>query len=163
MGAIAGLSMVERPKRWPAELIHLLGEAKDASGDAGLVCLLHHAWHLDRRELQTAGIWIDRGLEKIAVVAKPLRGAIYAAAASFCAMHRGNAGLARVYLDQAMKTTWYDAGELHTVHAAVLVAEGRGEDARRELDLAAKGLQSKPPQLAEALREEIEELRAKIA
>ena len=162
MGAVAGLSMVERPKRWPVELVELLGNGQDAAADSGLVCLLRHSWHLDRRELEAGGMWIDRAVDKIEVMAKPMRGSIYAAATSFCALHRADARIAREYLDKALETTWYDHGALHTVNAAVLIAEGRSEEGRRELDLAAGRVESKPPQLAEALREEIDELRARI-
>jgi hypothetical protein len=126
MAALVSLSLIERPRNWPVEYIEMLGEGDDNKPDASSVCLLRYAYHADCHEWQEAGIWLERSLKRIDSLAKSFRGAIYSQAASFYARHLHDAAAARGYLELAEKSAFTDAGSLHSVRAAVLIAEGRG-------------------------------------
>ncbi len=132
LAAVAGLSLAERPKHWPAELVEVMSEGTDATPDAVFTCLLRHSWHLDRREWQAAGVWLERALGNIEAVAEPARGGIYIAAAYFQARHGQNVAMAREYLGRAAKRGLHDPDAMHLADAAVLIAEGRRTEAGGE-------------------------------
>lgn len=163
LAAVAGLAMAERPKHWPAELLEMLGEGLDPAPDSVFTCLLRHHWHLDRGEWAAAGLWLDRGVANIDSLAQATRGGLLMAAAYFEARHRGNTALAREYFELASKPGLHNREDQHITSAAVLIAEGRRQEAHAELELAKRALESKPAPVATALREDIENLRAAIA
>jgi hypothetical protein len=163
LAAVGGLALAERPKNWPAGLVEMLGDGLEPSGDAVFACLLRHSWHADRREWDQAAFWLNRGLTNIDALAPALRGSYYLPAALYEARHGGNAAKAREYYALAEKPGIHNRNDLHAPAAAVLIAEGQPDKARAELDLAVQALASKPPKVAAAMREEIEEMRAAIA
>jgi hypothetical protein len=160
LASVASLAAAERPRDWPAELVDLLGDGADLSPDALNVCLLRHIWHLDRREWEPARSWLERGLANIDFLPKSMRGRFYAAAAAFYSRPGNDAALARDFLNLAMKPGLHNPKEMHLIVASVLLAEGRTQEALAELDLAAATVKSKPPHLAAALEEDLDELRA---
>jgi hypothetical protein len=162
LSAVAGLSLVERPKDWPAPMMEMLGVGKDSAPDAVYVCLLRHMWHADRREFAEAGMWLERGLANVTSLPKAGRGGMCAVAALYYARYGGDAKLARDYLDRATEPGLHHREDLHEATAAVLIAEGRNREALAELELAEVRLKIKPARLAAALRENLNELRAAI-
>ena len=160
LASVTGLAALERPRDWPAELLNLLGDGSDSSPDAVNVCLLRHIWHLDRRAWEPARLWLERGLSNIDFLPKPMRGRLHAAAAGFYARPGNDAALALHYLNLAIQPGLHNPKEMHLIVASVLIAEGRTQEALAELDLAAATVKSKPPHLAAALEEDLDELRA---
>jgi hypothetical protein len=163
MAAVAGLSIVERPRNWPAELVELLGDAQDGSSDAVSVCLLRYLWHADRSESSFAAVWLERALDNIQAYPEAMRPAVYCAAASHYARHSDDAAKARQYMDLAEGPGLQNRKALHSIRAAVLIAEGRTAEAVKELDQAEADLTGKPSSLAEAAREDLAELRESLA
>lgn len=162
IGAVASLLNAERARDWPPELMALMGDGTDDKPDSVTVCMLQYLRLVDRREWDAAETWLERGLAKIDLVPAPLRSGLYACAAWFEARRRGSAAEARRYFDLASKPGLGNAKELHSIAAAVLIAEGRREEAAAELARAEATLSSRPPVLAESLREELAELRSAL-
>jgi hypothetical protein len=159
MAAVGGLTLAERPKLWPMELMELLGDGSDGSRDAVAVCQLRYLWHADRREWELARVWLERGLEHMDALPKVMQGAYCACAAHYYARHGKDAAMARQYLDLARKPGFHNPEHLHGVAAAVLICEERKEEALKELDLAEQVAKSKQGSLGEASREELAEMR----
>ena len=163
MAGLASLISAQRARDWPAGLVELMGEAVDETPDSASVCTLRYLWHSDRREWDDAAHWLDRGLQKIDMVPAPLRGAMYASAASFEVRRPGNIALAREYFDLACRPGLVKRRDLHALAARVLLAEGRHEEARAELALAEESIRSQPPALAEPLREDLDDMASALA
>jgi hypothetical protein len=166
MAALGGLSQTVRPREWPAELMALLGDggrnSQAGETDAAMACLLWHVWHSDKREFGQARMWLERALTHADAMPAAMLPILYQTAAHYYARHSTDKALARRYFDLAQKPGLQDADAMHAVRAAVLVAEGRGSEARSELDIAERKLRLKPPAVAQWLREDIHELRALI-
>jgi hypothetical protein len=155
MGALAGISTVKRPREWPEGLMEQLGDGQGEDG--GSVCLLRHMFHRDRGEMALAREWLARGLERVESCSLPLKGAIWSLAAYFYAREDG--AVTRDYYQRAMGTGFQHKEDMRIVSAAVLISEGRKEEARAELDKALEDAKKKPASLAEQMREEIEAMR----
>jgi hypothetical protein len=162
LAALGGLAQTARPREWPDELMALLGDGMDMQADAAMACIVWHMWHTDRREFEPARMWLERALTHAGAVPDATLPILYLAAADYYARHGEDQALARQYFDLAQKPGLHDTNDMHAVRAAVLIAEGRTEEARPELDIAEQKLRLKPPAMAEWMREDIDELRALI-
>jgi hypothetical protein len=158
LASVAGLLMAERPRDWPSELMDLLGDGKDAESDAVHVCWLRHLWHQDRHEWEDAKLWLERGLANVDALPKAGRPGLYLSAAYFYARHGNDSALARQYLDLGQQPGLHNPKETHLVKAAVLVSEGRTDQALPELELASRALDSKPARVAAPAYEAISEM-----
>ncbi len=155
VGALAGISMVKRPREWPLELMEQLGDGQGADG--GSVCLLRHMFHKDRGETALARAWLERGLEGVESCSPPLKGALWSMAAYFYA--REDAAVTREYYERAMSMGFQRKEDMRIVAAAVLISEGRKEEAQIELDKALEDAKKKPASIAEQMRNEIEAMQ----
>lgn len=160
LAAIGGLAHTARPRDWPAELMALLGDGLDPHADAAMACLLWHIWHFDKREWEPAQLWLERALTHTGDMPKSTLPILYLAAANYYARRGADKLLARQYFDLAQRPGLHDRDDMHAVRAAVLITEGRAEEARSELGIAEQKLRLKPPAIAQWMREDIDELRA---
>jgi hypothetical protein len=156
MALLAGMSMVKRPREWPADLVERLGEG--AGPDGSSVCWMKMLWHSDRREMEAASDWLERGLHKVNGASNLMQAALFASAAAHYARVGRDGATVRDYYERARRLRVRDEKELRAVNAAVLVAEGRREEALAEIQLAREELRDKPASIAEAISEEIAEL-----
>jgi hypothetical protein len=140
----------------------LLGDGVDGQADAVLGRLLWHIWYSDKREFALAQQWLERALLCADAMPVPARPILYLAAANHYARHGADKALARHYFDLAQKPGLHNADDMHAVRAAVLIAEGRASEAEPELDIAEQKLRHKAPAIAQWMREDIGELRARI-
>jgi hypothetical protein len=159
MGVIA-LSMVERPREWPEELVKSLGDCQDVSFDAAYSAHARYLHCRDRGDIVEAGAWIDCMLARVEGVPRAFRGPLYAAAADFQARYRNDATRSRELLGLAEKAGGIDGPPLYLVRAAVAIAEGRNAEALQDLARAEPAIDSQPPSLRPVLREYLTELRA---
>lgn len=155
MGALAGISTVKRPREWPVELMEQLGDGQGADGAS--VSFLRHMFHRDRRETALAREWLERGLARIEGCSPPMQGVLWSLAAYFYAREGG--AVTRDYYQRAMGTGFQNREDMRIVTAAVLISEGRHEEAQGELDQALEDAKKKPESIAEQMREEIEAMR----
>jgi hypothetical protein len=162
LAALGGLSQTLRPRDWPPQLMALLGDGMDAQADAVIACLLWHMWYVDKREYDSARMWLERGLNHTNSMPPSMQPVAYLAAAQFYARHGADPALARQYFELAEKPGLHNAEDTHIARAAVLVTEARAAEALSELDIAERQLRLKPAAMAEWMREDINELRALI-
>lgn len=163
LAALGGLAQTARPREWPAELMALLGDGLDAQADAAMACLLRYLWHSDKREWEPAQMWLERALTHADEMPRSTLPILYLAAANYYARHGADKVLARQYFDLAQGPGLHDPDDVHAVRAAVLIAEGRAAEARLDMDLVEQKLVLKPPAIAPWMREDIDELRARIS
>jgi hypothetical protein len=159
MALLAGISMVKRAREWPAELVVRLGDGSGPDGSS--VCWMKLLWHTDRREMDAAGEWLERGLSKMTAASNLMQAAMYASAAAHYARVGRDGAIVRDYYERARRLQVRDEKELRTVKASVLVAEGQCEEALAELEIARDELRERPVSIAEAVREELAELEAR--
>ena len=158
LAALSGLSLAQRPREWPSELITILGESDGKPGSVWS-SVLRHQWYLDRRELDRASFWLERGLALDEHLAKPARAALHLVAAKFSARYQGNAVAARNYFNSAAECQLHLPGDLNLAAAAVYRLEGNHGAAESELAVAEAALWLRPENIAAAMREEIQDLR----
>jgi hypothetical protein len=162
MGAIAGLSTQVRPREWPEALVEMLGDGRDEAPDTAPACMLRYMFHVDRREWERAAEWNDRALGRVDAMAASLRSGIYYCSAWLEARYRQDAAKARHYFDEGAKVGYMKPKDVPSVAAAVLIAEGRRDEALAEIALAEKSLALKTPGVAASLQDDIVELRAAL-
>lgn len=162
LGALSGMSRMLRPKEWPEGLMEMLGEGLDGEPDAVSVCLFRFFRHQDRKEWGQAGAWLERGLANIEAYPPAFRSGLLYCAAQYEARQEGDAVQARAHFDRAAGFGYSKPEDLPGVAAAVLIAEGRRDEARIWIERAEGKLKSDPPGIAAVRREEIEELRADL-
>jgi hypothetical protein len=96
--------------------------------------LLAYTWALARGEQQQAGRYLDHALAFEGTFASPLRPSLLAEGAYFLARHRGEAEAARAYLEQVGAATIVEPHDRKRAEAAVLLAEGKPEEARAAVE-----------------------------
>jgi hypothetical protein len=162
LAALGGLAHTARPREWPVELMTGLGDGLDAQADAAMACLVWHIWHADKREWESAQLWLERALSHAGDMPASMLPILYLAAADYYARHGADKLLARQYFDLAQRPGLHDPDDMYAVRAAVLIAEGRAAEALLDIDLAEQKLRFKPPAMAQCRREDLDELRAQL-
>ncbi len=135
---LSGASMAgERPRDWEVSLMrpYLYEPAGRSAPNQGMTLMAYY-WLLDRRDAARAGVLLDQTVGEVATALPMIGARLILEAAYFEAHHRRNAGAARTWLNSA-KGTRADRQTQLRAEAAVLLAEGRCEEARK---CAQKGL-----------------------
>jgi tetratricopeptide (TPR) repeat protein len=141
-----------RPRDWDQAWVESLtaGEQRIPYLVSGYLHAYAHA--LDRGDIERAGNYLDRaGAYADRVPAKQL-GSVFSESAYFEARHRNNATKAREYLSRAAGLSRPDPYAIPRCQAAVLLVEGRYDEAEQAL-AEAKSALSHIGQTGDALAE----------
>ena len=129
---LSGASMAgERPRDWEVSLMRprLYEPAGRSAPNQGMTLMAYY-WLLDRRDAARAGALLDQAVGEVATALPMIQAHLILEAAYFEAHHRRNSGAARAWLNSA-KDTRADRQTQLRAEAAVLLAEGRCEEARK--------------------------------
>jgi hypothetical protein len=150
-----------RPRDWPSDLVlHRIALAEKPS-DEHFACMIAYYWALDTGDIPGAGAYLDRTVATLPRPSKPLT-VLALEAAYFEARHRSNLAAARTWLRYG-KGTHFEPVLRPRAEMAILLGEGRYEEA---LVRAAQGLaacQLQAPKTMWGLKTEEENLRAMAA
>lgn len=138
---IVGAMMAGRIAQVDPSIVARATALGDGSLDDIGAALLAYTWALARGEVAEAGRHIDHALAHEATYVSPARPALLNEGAYYLARHRGAAAQARAYFEQARGAAIVEPHDRLRAEAAVLLAEGRPDEARAaaEAGLAALG------------------------
>jgi hypothetical protein len=136
----AGTRMSEMPQ----SITGLLGQSMEEGRDGVVAALTLHACALDRGDIAEADQWLAQALAWQQYWPPALRSGMYLEAAYMSARHHHDAAAARTWLSKTGTTPFTDRSSRLVCEAAVLIAEGRHEDARRLLDDAMRLVDQNP-------------------
>jgi hypothetical protein len=128
-----------RPREYDPTLLQrllTLGDNRVGAAEDAVSYLLAYYYHLDRDEIELAGGYVDQLLTGLEGYNPALRSGVLVEAAYFIAMHRKDAAAASQLLAQANKRTFVEQHTLLRAEAAIALAEGRTDVARRMAEQA---------------------------
>jgi len=160
IAALAGAGAAGvRPREWDTTLVKVASGLSDASYDDVSGTLIAYYSSLDRGDLQSAGNLIERALDIRSVWPGSLQGVIWAEASWFTAYHRRNASEARRLFKQIATGAVLDRQTRSRALAAILLAEGKTDDAVEEANRGLKAVNSAlSPGIATFERESLQEI-----
>lgn len=127
--ALAG----KRPREWDPTLIQKALWFRNGSGDDVIAVIMAYESEMDLHHFDAAETYLQSAIAKRSQCPSNLKSAIAADAAFFHAAVRNDAGIAREWLEQCHARDIEDGYVIPMIKAAVLIAEGRGDEADAEL------------------------------
>ena len=162
LAALSSLSTTLRPRDWPPALIDEIAAIQPCSYDGLMALWLRHNHHADREEWDSARDLLHQALALLDHWPAPTRGILHLAAAYFFATRDLDPAAARHHFDLAAKPGLRGRDDLAVVETAVLLAEGRRDEALAAADRAEAALASTPPGPAAPAREFLQTLRQSV-
>jgi hypothetical protein len=134
--ALTGISMAgKRPREWDARLVESGAGIRDGGPFEVLGRQFAYAHALDRGDVAAARQHLEDALDRVGQLPAAARASLLLAAATFYALHDGDALRGRALLQQARHGLLPAPHQRHVAEAAVLLAEGdaaAAHDAARE-------------------------------
>jgi hypothetical protein len=142
---LGGLAYSEvRPRDWPQTLLDQATAVDDRSYDTLSANVLAYYSRFDRGEIEGAGAHLDHGLELLDQAPRPFRGGILLEAVCFYALHHDDRAGLQHWLDEAAGGLLIETYTRLHAETAVLLAEGRIDQAAAKLEEALREIQGAP-------------------
>lgn len=161
LATLGTLASQVRPRLWPAHLIEDTTRNPEPSYDGIMSMWMRFSWHLDRKEIPEAKLWLERALTHVEdwpAAAQPI---LHSSAADFYARLEPDIPRARQHLAQAQKPGFMQPEAIALAEASVLIAEGNAAAAREKLTQARKLITTTSGSSRDSIAELINELAAK--
>lgn len=158
-GALLGsMSLMLRPREWPAHLVEANTNDLQPTYDGIMAMWTRFSYHLDRDEIAEASHWLNLALSHADTWPAAARPILHNSAAFFYSHIEPDLPRARDHLKEAAKPGFLTKDSLALSEAAVLLAEGKRDEARQALNLARQSLNS----LSGSSRASVEELLGQL-
>jgi hypothetical protein len=129
--ALTGLSMGGmRPREWDAQLVEKGAGIRDGGPFEVLGRQYAYAHALDSGDVEAARVHLEESLERMHQLPAGARASLFLAAATFFALHDGDAARARAYFERARTGVMPAPHQRHVAEAAICLAEGDPVGAR---------------------------------
>jgi len=121
------------PREWNVSRVQRATSLPDGSLDDVVGCILGYYYALDTGDIATAQSYLERSLAVLLHTPRTLRAGLALEAAYFEARYHHNAVAARSWLKES-SAVFFDVCTKARVDAAILLAEGKQEEARARID-----------------------------
>ncbi len=158
---LGALSTQFRPREWPHELIEHTTRDPQPTYDGIMAMWIRYSWHLDRKELPEAKLWLERALSHVNEWPAAARPILHSSAADFYARIEPDLSRAKQHLIEASKPGFVPKETLALSEASVLMAEGNHSAAREKLLMGRKLLDNLSGTSRESFAEILDEIEAK--
>lgn len=159
IASLGAIGINARPREWPHHLVEAVTQGPPDTYDGLMAIWMRHQWHLDRKELPAAKLWLEKGLEHVNAWPPAAQPMLHASAVYYYAKVEGDADRARQHLHAARKPGFLPKESVWISEAALLRAEGKADEARA---LAERARAQAPPG-AGSNRDLMEEMLAELA
>ncbi|MDX2268975.1 MAG: hypothetical protein NW208_12770 [Bryobacter sp.] len=163
VATLGSLSQKVRPRDWPREVVEMATAWEDDSYDGITAAFLRYSFHLDRREIAEARVWLEKMLAKVEEWPGSFQPIVYSSAAYFYAMEEPDAEKAESYHAKSCKSAIIPAEGKVLNEAALAVLRGERETVKAALEKGRRLAASQTGSVGEAMRETLELIEARAS